>query len=116
MTCWSAVALLLAMPALSQTPKHYDCLHTRGAIRVDVRLNESDWNRAPWSDDFVDIEGSIRPAPRFRTRMKVLWDDQNLYIGAWLEEPDVWATLTQHDSVIFRDNDFEVFLNPSGDS
>jgi hypothetical protein len=31
-------------------------------------------------------------------------------------EPDVWATLTQHDSVIFHDNDFEVFLNPSGDS
>ena len=28
---------------------------------------------------------------------------------------DVWATLTEHDSVIFRDNDFEVFLNPSGD-
>jgi hypothetical protein len=23
----------------------------------------------------------------------------------------VWATLTQHDSVIFRDNDFEIFVN-----
>ena len=27
----------------------------------------------------------------------------------------MWATLTQHDAVIFHDNDFEVFLNPSGD-
>jgi hypothetical protein len=33
-----------------------------------------------------------------------------------MEEPHVWATLTQRDSVIFHDNDFEVFLNPSGDS
>ena len=36
--------------------------------------------------------------------------------AAELEEPDVWATLTKHDSVIFRDNDFEVFLNPTGDT
>ena len=45
----------------------------------------------------------------------MLWDDRFLYIGAELEEPHVWATLTAHDSVIFHDNDFEVFLNPSGD-
>lgn len=46
----------------------------------------------------------------------MLWDDDYLYIAAQLEEPDVWATLTAHDSVIFRDNDFEVFLNPTGDT
>ena len=45
----------------------------------------------------------------------MLWDDQYLYVAAELEEPHVWATLTEHDSVIFHDNDFEVFLNPSGD-
>jgi hypothetical protein len=46
----------------------------------------------------------------------MLWDDECLYIGAELEEPHVWATLTRHDSVIFQDNDFEVFLDPDGDS
>ena len=45
----------------------------------------------------------------------MLWDDEYLYVAAELEEPHVWATLTEHDSVIFHDNDFEVFLNPSGD-
>jgi hypothetical protein len=45
----------------------------------------------------------------------MLWDDDNLYIGAEMEEPHVRATLTEHDSVIFRDNDFEVFLDPDGD-
>ncbi len=33
-----------------------------------------------------------------------------------LEEPQVWATLTQHDSVVFHDNDFEVFIDPDGDN
>ena len=46
--------------------------------------------------------------------MKMLWDAQRLYIAADMDEPDVWATLTEHDSVIFRDNDFEVFLDPGG--
>ena len=33
-----------------------------------------------------------------------------------MEEPDVWATLTERDSVIFHDNDFEVFIDPDGDT
>ena len=46
----------------------------------------------------------------------MLWDDQYFYIGASLEEPHVWGTLTQHDAVIFQDNDFEIFLDPDGDN
>jgi len=46
----------------------------------------------------------------------MLWDDQYLYIGAVLEDPHVWATLTKRDSVIFNDNDFEVFIDPDGDT
>jgi hypothetical protein len=97
-------------------PKRYECRRAARELRIDGRLNDSQWKNAPWSDYFVDIEGSAKPLPRFRTRMKMLWDDKYLYIGAELEEPDIWATLTEHDSVIFRDNDFEVFLNPSGDT
>ena len=33
--------------------------------------------------------------------------------GAWMDEPHPWATLTLHDSVIFKDNDFEVSFDPS---
>jgi hypothetical protein len=31
-------------------------------------------------------------------------------------EPHLWATLTRHDAVIFQDHDFEVFIDPNGDS
>jgi hypothetical protein len=48
--------------------------------------------------------------------MKMLWDDKCLYIAAEMEEPHLWGTLTEHDSVIFQDNDFEVFLDPDGDN
>jgi hypothetical protein len=46
----------------------------------------------------------------------MLWDNQYLYIGAELEEPHLWATLKQRDTIIFYDNDFEVFIDPDGDT
>ena len=46
----------------------------------------------------------------------MLWDDTYFYIAALLEEPHVWGTLVKHDSVIFQDNDFEIFIDPDGDN
>ena len=97
-------------------PKGYVASKTTTPVEVDGKLSEASWKAAPWTDDFRDIEGDIRPVPRFRTRAKMLWDDNYLYIGAELQEPHVWATLSQRDTVIFIDNDFEVFIDPNGDN
>ena len=97
-------------------PRHYVCCRASGPITVDGRIDEAAWDAAPWTDDFTDIEGDRKPAPRFRTRAKMLWDDKYFYIAAEMEEPHVWATLTEHDSVIFHDNDFELFIDPDGDN
>ncbi len=83
---------------------------------MNGRLEESAWAAVPWTEPFVDIEGGSHPQPRFRTRAKMLWDDEYLYVAAEMEEPDVWSTLTQRDSVIFHDDDFEVFIDPDGDT
>jgi hypothetical protein len=97
-------------------PRGYVCYRATSPVTIDGRPDEAAWRAAPWSEPFVDIEGDRKPRPRYRTRVKMLWDDRCLYIAAELEEPHVWATLTRHDSVIFHDNDFEVFLDPDGDS
>ncbi len=101
-----------AAPTVLTAPLRYACRHTTGPIRIDGKLDDAAWKQAEWTSDFVDIEGAGKPKPRFRTRAKMLWDENYLYIAAELEEPDVKATLTQHDSVIFHDNDFEVFIKP----
>jgi hypothetical protein len=102
-----------AQPAA--VPRHYSCHRTARPLAIDGKLDKAAWQAAQWTDWFVDIEGDKKPTPRFKTRAKMLWDDTYYYIAAELEEPDVWATLTEHDSVIFHDNDFEVFLNPTDD-
>ncbi|MFO0807990.1 MAG: carbohydrate-binding family 9-like protein [Gemmataceae bacterium] len=97
-------------------PHGYVCYRATSPVTIDGRITEEAWAAAPWSEPFADIEGDAKPKPRHRTRVKMLWDDTALYIAAELEEPHVWATLTDHDAVIFHDNDFEVFLDPDGDS
>jgi hypothetical protein len=96
--------------------REYLAPRAAGPISVDGRLDEAAWRRAPWTEAFTDIEGPIRPAPRLRTRVRMLYDDSCWYIATELEEPDLWATITQRDAVIFHDNDFEVFVDPDGDT
>ncbi len=114
------IRLLLLPPLLSITgqgePRRYQAPHLAVAPEIDGRLEDPAWQAAAWSAPFVDIEGDKRPAPRLRTRMKLAWDDHTLYIAGEMEEPDLWATITTRDAVIFHDDDFEVFLDPDFDA
>ena len=111
-----APAQPVSVPAISFSPSSYVCYKTNELISIDGKIDEASWTQTEWTDDFVDIEGPSKPAPRFRTRVKMLWDTLYLYIAAEVEEPHVWATLTEHDAVIFYDNDFEMFIDPDGDT
>ena len=97
-------------------PRGYVCHRAAGPVRIDGHLDEASWRAAPWTRPFADIEGEAKPAPKFRTRARMLWDDEYFYVAAELEEPHIWATLTNHDAVIFQDPDFEVFIDPDADN
>jgi len=97
-------------------PKRAIVARATTPLTIDGKLDDPAWQAAPWSDEFVDIQGTDALRPRFRTRAKMLWDDNYFYVAAELDEPDIWGTLTERDSVIFRDNDFELFIDPDGDT
>lgn len=94
----------------------YVCYKAPGTITVDGKLSPGEWDDVPWSSDFTDIEGDKRPQPHYQTRAKMAHDDDGMYFAVLMEEPHVWATLMQHDTVIYYDNDFEIFLNPTNDT
>ena len=125
--CFTFIFLQLSYPVMfSQTlhknifeqpkPKSYVCYRSDKVINIDGRIDDEIWEKTEWTDEFVDIEGTLKPLPRFKTKVKMLWDDNYLYIAAKLDEPHVWAKLKQRDTIIFFDNDFEVFLDPNGDT
>lgn len=95
-------------------PPTYVCYQADKDIKVDGKLDE--WDAIPWSSDFTDIEGDKRPAPHFKTNAKMAYDEKGMYFAALLEEPHVWSYQTEHDCVIFNENDFEIFLDPTGDT
>ena len=125
---WPAAAAVLVLAAGIQTPskpqpdfealqfapREYVCYRAPAPLTIDGALDEPAWTASPWSETFVDIDGTRRPP--LATRVRMLWDADYFYVGAELEEPAVWGTLTARDSVIFQDNDFEVFIDPDGDT
>jgi hypothetical protein len=94
---------------------------------MDGNLDKPCWRNVTWSEAFDDIQGPDDDAastgdaaqrPTQKTRMKMMWDDDYLYIGALLErEPNLPtpATFTDRNSPIYQqDSDFEVFIDVAG--
>lgn len=112
--------LLFGFGATSQPATYvaptYDCARATPAITLDGALDDPAWKAAPWTADFVDIVGAKdNPIPALRTRAKVLWDEKNLYVAADLTDPRVGATIRQRDEQLFREQAFELFLDPGAD-
>lgn len=114
---WIGLYCLLFVCATTfsqESPKQYTAYHTSQPIVIDGQGTEPFWKAAPWSTPFIDIEGDKEA--QYQTQMKMLWDEQHLYFLAELKEPHVWGTLRQRDTVIFYNNDFEIFIDPDGDT
>ncbi|MDR2481036.1 MAG: carbohydrate-binding family 9-like protein [Spirochaetaceae bacterium] len=87
---------------------HYTCRKTPLPVTIDGNLDKPVWQAAEKSRAFVDL---VTGETAFLdTRMAGLWDNENLYIAFWLQEPDIRAVLTKRDSFIWYENDAEVFI------
>lgn len=104
----------LDISRLLATPHQYQVMKTTGPITVDGRSDERQWDNAPWTEDFVDIETGRGTGANMRSRCKMLWDSDNLYVFAEFRDQNVWGSITQHDASVFQDNAFEIFINPDG--
>jgi hypothetical protein len=91
----------------------YRATRARGPIKVDGVLDEPDWARAPSTGPFTrTMDGS--PA-HYRTEAKILWDDQNVYVGFTCQDEDVWSSYTKHDDPLYNQEVVEVFIDADGD-
>jgi len=97
---------------LFTVPKHYSAGFAASAPVIDGDVTDAVWSNVPWTDDFTDIEGDRQPVPYYKTRCKLIWDKDYLYIAAVIKDPDVWAYVKNHDEVVFQDDDFEIFIDP----
>ena len=88
---------------------HYTCRKVKTSFQINGDLKKPEWENAEKSQRFVDM---VTGEPGlYDTRSAALWDDENLYIAFWAEEPFVSAIQKERDSIIFLENDLEVFID-----
>jgi len=83
------------------------------AARVDVApeldgvLDEAVWSRGT----AVRLSDSLEGEPvGIETTVRALWDDEVLYIGAVLEDDDVWSQFEAQDDPLWKEEAFEFFF------
>ncbi len=107
--------LIISTFRLYSQPLKYYCHITYDSININGKLTENAWKNTPWSENFVDISGNSNLTPKYNTRMKMMYDNDYLFVGAEISEPHIWATLRSRDDIIYKDNDFEIFIDPDRD-
>jgi hypothetical protein len=91
---------------------HYTSRKIAGPLVIDGDLNKAVWQASEKSRRFVDL---VSGEPAFLdTRIASLWDEDNLYLAYWIEEPQITAACTERDSFVWFDNDIEFFLEGQG--
>ena len=92
-------------------PEYLIVAKTSKPVKIDGKMDKS-WDNAMSTKKFIDIEG-VKEV-KYETTAKMLWDEEFLYVFAQIEEPHVWGDITGRDEIIYYNNDFEVFIDPSG--
>jgi hypothetical protein len=67
-------------------PVSIEARRARGPVRLDGRLDDPSWRDAPVADGFVQSEPYQGTPARFHTHVRVLFDDEALYIAAVLHD------------------------------
>jgi hypothetical protein len=97
-------------------PQKYVAYKAEKSINIDGELSEAEWGNIPWTSEFEDLQGYKGPEPLFPTKVKMQWDDTYFYFAAELIEPHIWASIKDHDDIVLYNNDFEIFMDPDGDT
>jgi len=85
---------------------------TSSPITIDGNPNEAVWQTAPLIDGFIQLDPMDGAPVSQRTEVRILYDDDNLYIAAWLFDTGEIVTRLGRRDTRWTDTDhFAVFLD-----
>ena len=111
--------LATSMVAAADDPKSkpaFECRWAAGPIKIDGQMDEADWEHAQLIDKFSLpwLKEKARTA-KTATRARLLWDRDNLYFFADMDDGDLYADVTDHDGMTWDNDVFELFFKPAQD-
>ncbi len=108
---------IFSVPKIDLEPQTYVIYRTNQPLKIDGKLNEAAWKKAPWTNYFGCIVNGFQDTKKYQqTRVKLLWNKKYLYIGAELKEKNIWAKMTKRDAPLYQENAFEIFIDPDEDT
>ena len=88
----------------------YEVKRTSGRMIIDGKLDDRSWQSAntlefqfPWDQ---------QTGAKQKTTVRLLWDEENLYLGYDCEDTDITAIFEKRDDPTYRDDAVELFINP----
>lgn len=99
----------------SQARKSTTITRTDEVLVIDGHLDETAWQNATVVDDLRQMQPIEHAQPSERSEFRLLYDDDNLYIGArlWDSTPDkILRRQLVQDSIVFSDDHLELFVDP----
>jgi hypothetical protein len=91
----------------------FECRWTDLPVRIDAQGDEPAWKAAQVIDRFA-IPWAGKPAST-ATKARLLWDRENLYFLAEMQDADIYAEVLEHDGRTWNDDVFELFFKPAED-
>lgn len=86
----------------------YEVSRTGTPIKVDGKLDDAVWAKAPRFSDFrLNLDGS--PSP-YKTEVRALYDDTFLYFSFRCRDDNIWAAFKTRDQHLWEEEVVEVFL------
>jgi hypothetical protein len=110
-----SILSFLATGAWSQDLPAYTCFQTTRPLIIDGKGDDAAWQRAETAS-LVDVR--FLSGERFHSRpteVRMLWDDERLYVLFVATDPDVWSTLADRDDPLWNQEVVEIFFDPDGD-
>ncbi|HYG73753.1 MAG TPA: carbohydrate-binding family 9-like protein, partial [Planctomycetota bacterium] len=107
----------VAAPVPNAVPATPDeCRWTEKPPTIDGVADEAEWKYAQTVDNFYLpwLKANARPS-KTKTSAKLLWDRENLYFFAEMEDSDIYADITEHDGPMWNNDVFEIFFKPADD-
>jgi hypothetical protein len=89
----------------------YRCFKIERDLELTGGLDDPLWHAAPVAELSDPIAGK---SARYKTRVRLLYNDRYLYVGFQCEDDFVWGTLRERDTPIYDEECVEVFLCPTG--
>ncbi len=99
---------MLAMIDVPVRPTAVVAVPMASPPQLDGKLDEPGWSEAVAHPMVHSLDGE--PYDERPSTVRWAWDAEALYVGASIEDPDVWSEYTEHDDPLWKQEVFEVFV------